>query len=159
MPSGRPVRRRPATCNSTRAGAVDGANTARQPPIVLARSFRLIEPCHFRQWNFSSDSAIIGGMSSDSGLDILVSRLGAIEHEIARIARRLGESRCRGKRDGRAVLSVRVGDDLAPLVRRTARHRGCTIAELLRPAMLAAVAANQPSTGTLTEPDSGQVLA
>jgi hypothetical protein len=79
-------------------------------------------------------------------------RLIAIERDLARIARRLGEPRYREKRDGREILSVRIGDELAALVRRTARHRGCTIADLLRPAILAAV--NHPSTELLTEQPS-----
>jgi len=42
-----------------------------------------------------------------------------------------------------------MGDQLAALVRQTARQRGCTIADLIRPAILAAV--NQPSTEHLSE--------
>jgi hypothetical protein len=72
-------------------------------------------------------------------------RLDALEHWRAGFAR----PRYRDVRDGRAVLSVRIGDELAALVRRTAHQRGCTIADLLRPAIRAAV--NQPSTEPLSE--------
>ena len=71
-------------------------------------------------------------------------RLAAVEREVGRLARRLGEPRFRDKRDGRAVLSIRVGDEIAAIVRHTAQQRGCTIADLLRPAILLAV--NHPST-------------
>src|SRR3954471_1351496 len=70
-------------------------------------------------------------------------RLSRIEFTLQRLESRLcgrGHSKAR---DGRAVLAVRVGDELAELVRRTARQRGCTIADLLRPAILATIAANQ----------------
>jgi hypothetical protein len=76
-------------------------------------------------------------------------RLAAIERDLARIARRLGEPRRRDKRDGREVLSVRVGDEVAALVRRSARQSGRTISDWVRQVILAAV--NQPSTDHLTE--------
>jgi hypothetical protein len=76
-------------------------------------------------------------------------RLAAIERDMAQLVRLFGERRHRDKRDGSAILSVRIGDELAALVRRTARQRGCTIADLLRPAIRAAV--NQPSTEPLSE--------
>ena len=76
--------------------------------------------------------------------DELAVRLDAIERQMATLNRRFGEPRRRDKRDGRAVLAVRVGDELAALVRGVARQRGCTIADLLRPAILRAV--NEPQT-------------
>lgn len=85
----------------------------------------------------------------------LALRLDAIEREIAALNRRLGEPRRRDKRDGRAVLAVRVGDELAALVRGIARQRGCSIADLLRPAILRAV--NEPQTEPLT-PLAGERL-
>jgi hypothetical protein len=78
-------------------------------------------------------------------------RLAAIERDLAQLVRLSGERRHRDKRDGRAILGVRVGDELAALVRRTARQRGCTISDLLRPAILNAVAVNPPLTEHLTE--------
>jgi hypothetical protein len=82
-------------------------------------------------------------------------RITALERAVSRLQSRLGEQRYRDKRDGRAVLSVRVGDELAALVRLTARRQGRRISDLLRPAILAAV--NQPSTEHLAElpPDRG----
>ena len=82
-------------------------------------------------------------------------RITALERAVSRLQSRLGEHRYRDTRDGQAVLSVRVGDELAALVRLTARRQGRTLSDLLRPAILAAV--NQPSTEHLTElpPDRG----
>jgi hypothetical protein len=76
-------------------------------------------------------------------------RITALERCMSRLERRFGEPRYRDKRDGRAVLSVRVGDEVVALVRRAARERGCTIADLLRPAIISAV--SQPSTDHLSE--------
>jgi hypothetical protein len=71
----------------------------------------------------------------------IAARLATIERQLARLMR---EPRHRDKRDGRAVLAVRVGDELASLVRLAAPRQGRTISDLLRPAIIAAV--NQPST-------------
>ena len=87
--------------------------------------------------------------------DELAARLDAIERQMATLNRRFGEPRRRDKRDGRAVLAVRVGDELAALVRGVARQRGCTIADLLRPAILRAV--NEPQTQPLA-PLAGERL-
>jgi hypothetical protein len=76
----------------------------------------------------------------------LDTRLAELEHQIARLSRRSDERRY--GRDGRAVLSVRLGAETCALVRHAATERGCTIADLLRPAILAAV--NAPSTTTNT---------
>ena len=76
-------------------------------------------------------------------------RLIVIEREIARIARRIGEPRGRDTRGGRAVLSARVGDEVAALVRCSARQSGRTISDWVRQVILAAV--NQPSTGHVPE--------
>src|SRR5262249_43955077 len=72
--------------------------------------------------------------------------------------RHSGKAPYRDKRDGRTVLSVRVGDEVVALVRRTARERQCTIADLLRPAILSAIGANPPSSGILTEPAPGRAF-
>jgi hypothetical protein len=85
-------------------------------------------------------------------------RLAAVEQKLDLLLRRSGEPRCRDKRDGRTVLSVRVGDEVVSLVRRTAQQRQCTIADLLRPAILSAIAENPPSSGTLAEPAPGQAF-
>src|SRR4249920_234037 len=65
----------------------------------------------------------------------ITAQLAAIERKLARLMR---ERPFRDKRDGRAVLAVRIGDELAALVRRTAQRQGRTISDLLRPAILAA---------------------
>jgi hypothetical protein len=92
---------------------------------------------------------MLGAMSIDDDPD--GARLAAIERDLAQLVRLSSERRHRDKRDGRAILGVRIGDELAALVRRTARQRGCTISDLLRPAILNAVAVNQPLTEHLTE--------
>jgi hypothetical protein len=81
--------------------------------------------------------------------DPIAVRLDRIERQLAGLAGRFSEPHCSDKREGRAILSVRVGDELAALVRLAARQRGCTIADLLRPAIATAV--NLPSTHQLSE--------
>jgi hypothetical protein len=102
---------------------------------------------------FLLDYSIQVGIAEQE-MDSELERLAAVERQIAHLARRIGDRQYRDTRDGRAVLSVRVGDEVAALVRRAARERGCTIADLVRPAILAAV--SQPSTHQLTERPSEQ---
>jgi hypothetical protein len=72
----------------------------------------------------------------------LETRVADLERQLTGLGRRSSEQRY--GRDGRAVLSVRLGTETCALVRHIAKERGCTIADLLRPAILATV--NAPST-------------
>jgi hypothetical protein len=81
--------------------------------------------------------AMINAMPQD-----LATRVAELELQFARLRPRSGQERY--GRDGRAVLSVRLGAETCALVRLAAKERGCTIADLLRPAILGAV--NAPST-------------
>jgi hypothetical protein len=78
----------------------------------------------------------------------LDTRVAELECQFARLGRRSGRERY--GRDGRAVLSVRLGAETCALVRLAAKERGCTIADLLRPAILATV--NAPSTAAPNPP-------
>jgi hypothetical protein len=78
----------------------------------------------------------------------LETRVADLERQLTGLGRRSSEQRY--GRDGRAVLSVRLGAETCALVRHAARERGCTIADLLRPAILGAV--NAPSTAAPNTP-------
>jgi hypothetical protein len=115
--------------------AKGGRGVNLRPPISVA-------PAAFPDFLYCATKArehraMIRAMSYD-----LHTRLAELEHQVERLSRRSDERRY--GRDGRAVLSVRLGAETCALVRNAAKERGCTIADLLRPAILAAV--NAPST-------------
>jgi hypothetical protein len=77
----------------------------------------------------------------------VAARLDMIERRISGLAQRLGERK--RPRDGRAVLSVRAGDDRIARVHEAARRRGCTLTAIMNEAIDYVIG---PSADQLSEP-------